>query len=114
MMGIDPVEQRRMMVESSRRFPALFRGAAPDERIDRHSDWFTCVKRNCTSAPTIWPYPRNRYRSHDFAIGSATGRCVGTSLLSLSMPVLGGYAALETAGAWRSRPPKLGGRAGSR
>ena len=36
MMGIDPVEQRRMMQESLEAILALFR-AGPEERIDRHT-----------------------------------------------------------------------------
>lgn len=73
MMGIDPVEQRRMMQESLEAILALFR-AAPDARIDRHSDWFTLREAQLHIRPAV---PRNRYRSHDFAIGSATGRCAG-------------------------------------
>ena len=56
MMGIDPVEQRRMMQESLEAILALFR-AAPDERIDRHSDWFTLRDAQLHIRPYTWPYP---------------------------------------------------------
>ena len=56
MMGIDPVEQRRMMHESLEAILALFR-AAPGERIDRHSDWFTLREAQLHIRPYTWPYP---------------------------------------------------------
>jgi len=56
MMGIDPVEQRRMMQESLEAILALFR-AAPDDRIDRHSDWFTLRDAQLHVRPYTWPYP---------------------------------------------------------
>ena len=56
MMGIDPVEQRRMMQESLEAILALFR-AAPDERISRHSDWFTLRDAQLHIRPYTWPYP---------------------------------------------------------
>lgn len=58
MMGIDPVEQRRMMQESLEAILALFR-AAPDERIDRHSDWFTLREAQLHIRPYTWPYPKS-------------------------------------------------------
>ena len=56
MMGIDPVEQRRMMQESLEAILALFR-AAPEERINRHSDWFTLRDAQLHIRPYTWPYP---------------------------------------------------------
>ncbi len=56
MMGIDPVEQRRMMQESLDAILALFR-AGPDERVDRHSDWFTLRDAQLHIRPYTWPYP---------------------------------------------------------
>ncbi|SKV99558.1 monooxygenase [Mycobacteroides abscessus subsp. abscessus] len=40
MMGIDPVDQRRMQEESLEAILALLR-AAPQERISRETSWFT-------------------------------------------------------------------------
>jgi limonene 1,2-monooxygenase len=54
MMGIDPVEQRRMMHESLEAILALFR-AAPGERISRHSDWFTLRDAQLHIRPYTWP-----------------------------------------------------------
>jgi limonene 1,2-monooxygenase len=56
MMGIDPVEQRRMMQESLEAILALFR-AEPGERINRHSDWFELRDAALHIRPYTWPYP---------------------------------------------------------
>ena len=56
MMGIDPIEQRRMMHESLEAILARFR-AAPGERISRHSDWFTLRDAQLHIRPYTWPYP---------------------------------------------------------
>jgi limonene 1,2-monooxygenase len=96
MMGIDPVEQRRMMQESLEAILALFR-AAPDERIDRHSDWFTLRDAQLHIRPYTWPYPEISTAAMISPSGPRLAGKLGTSLLSLSMSVPGGYAALETA-----------------
>ena len=56
MMGIDPVEQRRMMQESLQAILALFR-AAPEQRISMQSDWFTLRVAQLHIRPYTWPYP---------------------------------------------------------
>jgi limonene 1,2-monooxygenase len=94
MMGIDPVEQRRMMQESLEAILALFR-AAPNERISRHSDWFTLRDAQLHIRPYTWPYPEISTAAMISPSGPRLAGALGTSLLSLSMSVPGGYAALE-------------------
>ncbi len=94
MMGIDPVEQRRMMQESLEAILALFR-AAPSERVDRHSDWFTLRDAQLHIRPYTWPYPEISTAAMISPSGPRLAGALGTSLLSLSMSVPGGYAALE-------------------
>src|ERR1700688_2096451 len=94
MMGIDPVEQRRMMQESLEAILALFR-AAPEERINRHSDWFTLRDAQLHIRPYTWPYPEISTAAMISPSGPRLAGQLDTSLLSLSMSVPGGYAALE-------------------
>ncbi len=96
MMGIDPVEQRRMMQESLEAILALFR-AEPGERINRHSDWFTLRDAQLHIRPYTWPYPEVLTAAMFSPSGPRLAGALGTSLLSLSMSVPGGYAALENA-----------------
>ena len=119
MMGIDPVEQRRMMQESLEAILALFR-AAPDERVSRHSDWFTLRDAQLHIRPYTWPYPEISTAAMISPSGPRLAGALGTSLLSLSMSVPGGYAALENTwqvvvrpgrevGPRRTRPRQLAG-----
>jgi limonene 1,2-monooxygenase len=94
MMGIDPVEQRRMMQESLEAILALFR-AEPEERINRNSDWFTLRDAQLHIRPYTWPYPEIACAAMISPSGPRLAGALGTSLLSLSMSVPGGYAALE-------------------
>ncbi|ORA63203.1 flavin-dependent oxidoreductase [Mycolicibacterium elephantis] len=94
MMGIDPVDQRRMMQESLEAILALFR-SAPDERITRTSDWFTLRDAALHIRPYTWPYPEISTAAMISPSGPRLAGALGTSLLSLSMSVPGGYAALE-------------------
>ncbi|MCV7175610.1 LLM class flavin-dependent oxidoreductase [Mycolicibacterium sphagni] len=96
MMGIDPVEQRRMMQESLDAILALFR-AGPDERVDRHSDWFTLRDAALHIRPYTWPYPEISTAAMVSPSGPRLAGQLGTSLLSLSMSLPGGFAALEDA-----------------
>ena len=108
MMGIDPVEQRRMMQESLEAILALFR-AAPGERIDRHSDWFTLRDAQLHIRPYTWPYPEISAAAMISPSGPRLAGAMGTSLLSLSMSGPGGYAALEnTWGLVREQAAKAG------
>ncbi len=95
MMGIDPVDQRPMMQESLEAILALFR-AGPTERIDRHTDWFTLRDAQLHIRPYTWPYPEISTAAMISPSGPRLAGALGTSLLSLSMSVPGGYAALET------------------
>jgi limonene 1,2-monooxygenase len=95
MMGIDPIEQRRMMQESLEAILALLR-AAPEERVTRHSDWFTLRDAQLHISPYSWPHPEIATAAMISPSGPRLAGALGTSLLSLSMSVPGGYAALET------------------
>ncbi|MDH6243656.1 LLM class flavin-dependent oxidoreductase [Mycobacterium sp. OTB74] len=95
MMGIDPVDQRRMQQESLEAILALFR-AGPDERISRETDWFTLRDAALHIRPYTWPYPEISTAAMVSPSGPRLAGQLGTSLLSLSMSVPGGYAALES------------------
>src|SRR3546814_7218470 len=53
-MGIDPVEQRRMMEESLEAILALF---TSDEPITRETDWFTIRDGRLQMRPYTHPHP---------------------------------------------------------
>ena len=95
MMGIDPVDQRRMMQESLDAILALFR-AGPGERVNRQSDWFTLRDAALHIRPYTSPYPEISTAAMVSPSGPRLAGQFGTSLLSLSMSVPGGFAALET------------------
>jgi limonene 1,2-monooxygenase len=94
MMGIDPVDKRHVMQESLEAILALFR-AAPTERIDRHTDWFSLHDAQLHTQPHTWSYPEISTASMVSPSGPRLADTLGTSLLSLSMSVPGGYAALD-------------------
>ena len=94
MMGIDPIEQRRMMQESLEAILALFR-AEPSERVNRDADWFTLRDAQLHIRPYTWPYPEISTAAMISPSGPRLAGALGTSLLSLSMSVPGGYAALD-------------------
>ncbi len=96
MMGIDPVDQRHMQQESLEAILALFR-AGPDERITRETDWFMLRDAALHIRPYTWPYPEISTAAMVSPSGPRLAGQLGTSLLSLSMSVPGGYAALDTA-----------------
>jgi limonene 1,2-monooxygenase len=95
MMGIDPVNQRPMMQESLEAILALFR-AGPGERTSRETDWFTLRDAALHMRPYTWPYPEIACAAMISPSGPRLAGSLGTSLLSLSMSVPGGFAALET------------------
>jgi limonene 1,2-monooxygenase len=84
-----------MMQESLEAILALFR-AAPDERIDRKTDWFTLRDAALHIRPYTSPYPEISTAAMISPSGPRLAGQLGTSLLSLSMSVPGGVAALET------------------
>ena len=93
-MGIDPVEQRRMMEESLDAILALLRD---DEPVNRETDWFTMREAKLQ----VRPYTRPHFEVAVAAMLSPSGPRLagkyGASLLSLSLQVPGGFAAVETA-----------------
>lgn len=95
MMGIDPVDQRRMQQESLEAILALFR-AGPEQRITRDTDWFTLRDAALHIRPYTWPYPEISTAAMVSPSGPRLAGQLGTSLLSLSMSVPGGYAALDS------------------
>jgi limonene 1,2-monooxygenase len=93
-MGIDPVDQRRMMEESLEAILALLRSEEP---VNRETDWFTMRDARLQ----VRPYTRPHFEVAVAAMVSPSGpRLAGsldTSLLSLSLQIPGGFAAVETA-----------------
>lgn len=95
MLGIDPVDQRRMMEESLEAILALLRS---DEPVTRETDWFTLRDARLQYRPYSHPH----FEVAVAAMVSPSGpRLAGThdvSLLSLSMSVIEeGFAAIGKA-----------------
>ena len=65
MMGIDPVDQRRMMEESLEAILALLR---TDEPVTRETDWFTLPRRPAPVPALHRPPLRGRGRRHGVAV----------------------------------------------
>ena len=76
MMGIDPVEQRRMMQESLEAILALFR-AAPDERDRPALRLVHAARRPAAYPPVHLAVPRNLHGGNDFPVRTAAGRGAG-------------------------------------
>ncbi|WP_116998746.1 LLM class flavin-dependent oxidoreductase [Desertimonas flava] len=93
-MGIDPLDQRRMMEESLEAILALLSG---DEPVTRETDWFTMRDARLQ----MRPFSRPSFEVAVAAMLSPSGpRLAGkydASLLSLSMQATGGFAAVGTA-----------------
>jgi limonene 1,2-monooxygenase len=83
------------MQESLEAILALFR-AEPEERITRETDWFTLRDAQLHIRPYTWPYPEISTAAMISPSGPRLAGALGTSLLSLSMSVPGGFAALES------------------
>jgi len=94
MMGIDPVDQRRMMEESLEAILALLR---TDEPVTRETDWFTLRDARLQYRPYSDPH----FEVAVAAMVSPSGpRLAGrhdVGLLSLSMSVAEGFAAIGQA-----------------
>lgn len=94
MMGIDPVDQRRMMEESLEAILALLR---TDEPVTRETDWFTLREARLQYRPYSDPH----FEVAVAAMVSPSGpRLAGkhdVGLLSLSMSVAEGFAAIGQA-----------------
>lgn len=96
MMGIDPVDQRRMQEESLEAILALLR-AGPQDRITRETSWFTLRDAQLQLRPYTHPYPEILTAAMFSPSGPRLAGHLGTGLLSLSASIPGGFAALENA-----------------
>ena len=94
MMGIDPVEQRRMMEESLEAILALVR---TDEPVTRRTDWFTLREARLQLRPFTDPHVEIAVAAMVSPSGPRLAGTYGTSLLSLSMSVAEGFAAIGQA-----------------
>jgi limonene 1,2-monooxygenase len=93
-MGIDPVDQRRMMEESLEAILALFRS---DEPVSRETDWFTMREARLQMRPYTHPHPEVAVAAMVSPSGPRLAGTHGVSLLSLSMSVAEGFAAVGQA-----------------
>ncbi|MCX2730537.1 LLM class flavin-dependent oxidoreductase [Saccharopolyspora sp. NFXS83] len=94
-LGIDPVEQRRMMAESLEAVLALFTEDGP---ITRRTDWFEMNEARLQLRPYSWPHPEVAVAAMVSPSGPRLAGLHGTSLLSLSMSALAdGFAAIGRA-----------------
>jgi limonene 1,2-monooxygenase len=106
-MGIDPVEQRRMMEESLDAILALLRS---DEPVNRETDWFTMREARLQVRPYTYPHFEVAVAAMLSPSGPRLAGRYGTSLLSLSMSVAEGFAAIGEA--W-GVVEEMAGKAGS-
>jgi limonene 1,2-monooxygenase len=93
-MGIDPVQQRPMMEEALDAILALLRS---DEPIDRQTDWFTMRDARLQVRPYTDPHPEVAVAAMVTPSGPRLAGRQGVSLLSLSMSVAEGFAAIGQA-----------------
>jgi limonene 1,2-monooxygenase len=93
-MGIDPVEQRRMMEESLEAILALF---TSEEPIDRQTDWFTIRDGRLQMRPYTYPHPEVAVAAMVTPSGPRLAGQHNVALLSLSMSVAEGFAAIGQA-----------------
>jgi limonene 1,2-monooxygenase len=93
-MGSDPVEQRRMMEESLEAILALFRSEEP---VTRETDWFTLREGRLQLRPYTWPHPEVACAAMVSPSGPTLAGKMGVSLLSLSMSMAEGFAAIGQA-----------------
>ena len=93
-MGIDPVDQRRMMGEALEVILELFRS---DEPVTRETDWFTIREGRLQYRPYSDPHPEVAVAAMVTPSGPRMAGQFGVSLLSLSMSVAEGFAAIGQA-----------------
>jgi limonene 1,2-monooxygenase len=93
-MGIDPVDQRRMMEESLEAIIALW---TSDEPINRETDWFTIRDGHCQLKPYTHPHPEIAVAAMVSPSGPRLAGQHDVSLLSLSMSLAEGFAAIGQA-----------------
>jgi limonene 1,2-monooxygenase len=94
MMGIEPVDQRRMMEESLEAILALLRS---DEPVTRETDWFTLRETRLQVRPYTHPHFEVAVAAMVSPSGPRLAGKYGVSLLSLSMSVAEGFAAVGQA-----------------
>ncbi len=94
MMGIDPVDQRRMMEESLEAIYALF---ASEEPVSRETDWFVMKDCRLQVRPYTYPHPEIAVAAMITPSGPRLAGQTGASLLSLSMQIVDGFAAIGRA-----------------
>ena len=93
-MGIDPVDQRRMMEESLEAILALW---TSDEPISRETDWFTIRDGHLQLQPYTSPHPEVAVAAMVSPSGPRLAGQHNVSLLSLSMSLAEGFAAIGQA-----------------
>src|SRR5581483_2832065 len=94
MLGIDPVDQRRMMEESLDAILALLR---TDEPVTRETDWFKMRECRLQLRPFTQPHFEVAVAAMISPSGPRLAGAYGVSLLSLSMSVAEGFAAIGQA-----------------
>jgi limonene 1,2-monooxygenase len=93
-MGIDPVDQRRMMDESLEAILALLRS---DEPVTRETDWFTMRDARLQMRPYTYPHFEVAVAAMISPSGPRLAGKHDVALLSLSMSVVEGFAAIGQA-----------------
>ena len=93
-MGLDPVEQRRMMEESLETIIELF---TSDEPVNRETDWFKVRDGRLQMRPYSHPHPEIAVAAMVSPSGPRLAGKHDVSLLSLSMSVAEGFAAIGQA-----------------
>jgi len=93
-LGIDPVDQRRMMEESLDAILALLRS---DEPVTRETDWFTMREARLQVRPYSYPHFDVAVAAMVSPSGPRLAGKHGVSLLSLSMSLIEGFAAVGQA-----------------
>jgi limonene 1,2-monooxygenase len=93
-MGIDPVNQRRMMEESLEAILTLF---TSEEPITRETDWFTIRDGRLQVRPYTYPHPEVAVAAMVTPSGPRLAGQHNVSLLSLSMSLAEGFAAIGQA-----------------
>jgi limonene 1,2-monooxygenase len=93
-LGIDPVNQRPMMEEALDAILTLFR---TDEPVTREGSWFTMRDARLQVRPYTWPHPEVAVAAMVTPSGPRLAGAQGVSLLSLSLQMPGGFAAVGEA-----------------
>ena len=93
-MGIDPVDQRRRMEESLEAIMALL---SSEEPVTRQTDWFTMNEARLQMRPYSHPHFEIAVAAMVSPSGPRLAGKYGASLLSLSMQVADGFAAVGQA-----------------